>query len=382
MSEHFAQAAIEYAATFECRAFASASWPLLDDKIMRIEGIGQHILGSGEFVFILHKDDVRAEDYAIYLSMAGRSTVVYANAVYVLFHVRSTEYYRNDVKSLYLKAAEARAIRPTTSVVLAPHFCCYMGDNTLLTATDFGRKLYVDSNDISLSPHLAYEGKWEPHVTAFVRKHLRNGQTFIDIGANCGFYTVLAAHLVGPSGFVLALEPQRRLVELLHKSVAVNGFGCYTAVKRIAIGEKRDEMGLSHAGSYLGSASLISFEALETELERVVVAPLDEVVKEVEVERARIIAPDIIKIDVEGFEPLVWRGAKAVLERTAIVLLEFSPARYRQIGIDPDFFLNEISTSGFLVNRLGSDGELELVGPTRFVEILTSPDYTDLVLTR
>src|SRR6187431_1098616 len=72
-----------------------------------------------------------------------------------------------------------------------PRFCQYMGNNTLLTETYFGRKIYLDSEDLSLTPHIAYEGRWEPWVTEFFVREVGQGDVFIDIGANCGFFSIL-----------------------------------------------------------------------------------------------------------------------------------------------------------------------------------------------
>ena len=53
---------------------------------------------------------------------------------------------------------------------------------------------------------ILHGGQWEPHLTGY-RGHLKPGMTFIDVGANIGYFTVLASRLVGPEGRVIGFEP-------------------------------------------------------------------------------------------------------------------------------------------------------------------------------
>jgi FkbM family methyltransferase len=382
MLDRFATETAGHANGFPGPTFVSRSWPERVDGMAPIDRISSRLLGTGEFLFAMHKDDVCADDFAVYAAILGRATVAFANEVYVLFHVRAAEHDRNDVKSLYIRAAEARSSIPQTQPRNG-HFCTYIGNNTLLTETYFGRKIYIDSSDISVTPHIAYEGRWEQHVTEFVIQNLRPGDIFVDIGANCGFFTVLASHVVGPAGFVLAIEPQKGLADLIRKTLLINGFDAFAKVKNLAVAAERGEMKLSHAADYLGSASLISFGTQETKVDTVQVEPLDDVISRLEVEIGRTVRPRMIKIDVEGFEPSVWHGSRSVLRRSPLtVILEFSPDKYRQIGIDPADFLDEIVATGFTVHELASDGRAIRVGAKQRTEIMTKPDFTDLVLTK
>ena len=69
---------------------------------------------------------------------------------------------------------------------------------------------------------LADTGVYEPATLAVIRRLLRRGDTFIDIGANEGYFTVVASRLVGPAGRVLAVEPQSRLGPVLAQNLALN----------------------------------------------------------------------------------------------------------------------------------------------------------------
>ena len=85
-------------------------------------------------------------------------------------------------------------------------------------------KMFVDAGDNSLAPHLMLDGLWEMPVTEAVLRSVSQGMTVVDVGANYGYYTMILAELVGPGGRVFAAEPNPRMMSLLDRSVAVNGF--------------------------------------------------------------------------------------------------------------------------------------------------------------
>src|SRR5579871_4793090 len=68
----------------------------------------------------------------------------------------------------------------------------YLGDHTLLIQTVFGHVMYVDSRDLSLTPHLFRQGYWELDVTRFFLGVVKPGMRVVEVGANVGYYTLLA----------------------------------------------------------------------------------------------------------------------------------------------------------------------------------------------
>ena len=75
-----------------------------------------------------------------------------------------------------------------------------------------------------------FTGRYGPQETALLGAALRPGATFVDVGANWGYFTLLAAHRVGPAGRVVALEPDPRLFALLRANLAANGIGWAVAL--------------------------------------------------------------------------------------------------------------------------------------------------------
>ena len=154
-------------------------------------------------------------------------------------------------------------------------------------------------------------------------------KTFVDIGANLGIYTLVASRIVGPSGRVIAFEPSLQSFLTLKENVSLNGFKNVLAV-RVALSDKTGEAFLYH-GSDAGKNSLGSFPCREPKGEPVATQSLDEALHQLSVETV-----DVIKMDVEGAEELVLRGAKrTVASHRPIVLFEINPESSRRLGFSP-----------------------------------------------
>ena len=155
---------------------------------------------------------------------------------------------------------------------------------------------------------LAVEGIWEPHVTAVFRERLSSGDVCVDVGANVGYHTLLAAKLVGPDGHVYALEPSPETHAELVANIGLNGFGNVTALC-VAAGGAVGEAVLDNRAQSVIAAIRPTTDAHGV---RVPVQPLAELVPEEHVRRLRL-----VKIDVEGYELEVLRGVEPLLERGA-----------------------------------------------------------------
>jgi FkbM family methyltransferase len=150
-------------------------------------------------------------------------------------------------------------------------------------------------------------GTYEPEQTRHFRELLRPGATVVDVGAHVGYYTLLAAELVGPRGRVFAFEPNPRNCAFLRSHVAANGLANVT-VEESAVSD-RSGMARFDFGTGTGTGRLAHSGTLE-----VGTVALDEYCA------AHRIVPDAIKIDVEGAELDVLRGAEATIAARPPVL--------------------------------------------------------------
>ena len=91
----------------------------------------------------------------------------------------------------------------------------YLGNDTAITRTAYGHKLFVDTRDISLTLHLLLDGDWEHWIATVVRRTVKPGMVAVDIGSNCGFYSLLIADGVGSAGRLYAFEANPRMHDLI-----------------------------------------------------------------------------------------------------------------------------------------------------------------------
>ena len=241
----------------------------------------------------------------------------------------------------------------------------FLGQHTALCRVLGRYKMYVDTNDIGVASHLMLDGYWEMWNTEAIVGLLKPGMTALDIGAHCGYFSVLMGDLVGPEGRVLAFEPNPPIAELLRRSVAVNGHYRRTTVHEVAL------------GAAPGMASL-AVPKNEPKNAHIVAGRLRGAVQ-VPVKRADEIPgaldADFIKIDAEGAEEMIWRGLSGVLQqnRPLTILLEFTSGRYADAGA----FLDEILSSGFSLAEVDLAKGIE---PRTREQVLTSSPVDDQML--
>lgn len=95
-------------------------------------------------------------------------------------------------------------------------------DRRTIVSTKMGLRFYVDPLS-NLGEALVSRGEYEPETEQMFREVLRPGNSFLDVGANEGYFTALAASLVGHTGYVAAVEPQGKLCDIIDINVSLNG---------------------------------------------------------------------------------------------------------------------------------------------------------------
>jgi FkbM family methyltransferase len=156
---------------------------------------------------------------------------------------------------------------------------------------------------------IAAAGLWEWNVGAVIEQLLRPGDVFVDVGANAGYYTALAARIVGREGHVYALEPGAESFAKLQRNVALNGFDDHVTAIEAAAGAADGTATLyGPAAGHDATSSLRRPDAGARGTE-VPVRPLHAVVAPEHRRRLRL-----VKIDVEGHEDDVLRGLEPLLD--------------------------------------------------------------------
>jgi FkbM family methyltransferase len=190
-----------------------------------------------------------------------------------------------------------------------------------MPAASGGASFHCDLRD-EIAREVFFTGSYGPAETALLRAVLRPGATCVDVGANWGYFTLLAAHLVGPGGRVVALEPDPRVAARLRANVQANALG-HVAVRQLAASDGDGTARLSgydEDGSNWGLSSLAS--TVGPRSFDVDTRPLDDVLDDTAAGDV-----DLVKIDVEGAELHVLRGMRRGLAagRYRAVLLELHP---------------------------------------------------------
>ena len=228
-----------------------------------------------------------------------------------------------------------------------------------------GSKIYVNPQEEGMAKFLLTSGVFEQHETAFFRSLLRPGMVVTDIGANIGYYTLIASQHVQEAGRVFAFEPDPRNFELLAKSVQVNGYTNVTPINkalsdsvgtiRLFIDRRNFANNSLAVGNVPDSAGTVEVEC----------TTLDEFFAATPHQR-----PDIIKMDAQGAEGLILAGADRVLSGGPMkVLLEFWPFGLNNVGSDPVEFLRRFVGYGFGLSVIDHAGQRQEGGePSELVE--------------
>lgn len=183
--------------------------------------------------------------------------------------------------------------------------------------------------------------RYERETVKLAKSLIKEGDVVLDIGAHVGYFTVLFAKFAGPAGRVLAFEPDPDNFRLLQKNTRR-----YTNVTiyNWAISDQVGEANLYHNLTKTGSHSLVN-PVPDAAVFKVRAETLDNLMATGVFSHA-----DIIKMDIEGAEPLAWAGSRAVREKNPglKMIMEFSPANLAAAGFDPMAFFEELTTAGYV----------------------------------
>ena len=226
----------------------------------------------------------------------------------------------------------------------------------------------VEVDGLSLTGSLAGHGPYLRAVARFgghplqsrlLVEAIRPGATVVDCGANIGLQSMLAARAAGPEGLVLAIEPEPTNVAFLRENLEANGFAADVEVIGKAAADRPGTVSI-HPGGSLDQAGVVRDGLIDGAFE-VAATTLDEVLA-----GRRF---DVAKIDVEGAEALVVAGASESIARSpgATLLIECHPARLRDLGADPERFVNELAELG----------KLELLDEDRGALVPATPEAID-----
>ena len=194
-------------------------------------------------------------------------------------------------------------------------------------------------------------GAYERDTEAIFRSEVQPDDIVVDVGANEGYFTILAAQLAH-RGRVIAVEPQTRCVEALTLNLAANGIENCT-IQPVALGAAQGAGELQLMPEMnSGASNLLQSYRWTKRKQPVEIIDASELAA-----RAGVQGFDFMKVDVEGYEPEVVRGLLPMLRagRVKKLLLDYHPGSLAQRGITPEEIHEQISSRG-MQGLLNKDG--------------------------
>lgn len=242
--------------------------------------------------------------------------------------------------------------------------------------------IYLNKNDAVLNSLLLL-GLFEIPETIIFKKLLQPGMTFLDVGANVGYFSAIASSLVGPKGAIIALEPEPKNHALLRRTTLANPGPTYHLLQ-VAASAKKGTSTFHVSSSNCGDNRLADGTVISDEQEwssiTVDCDTLDNLFQE-----KNLPLPDLIKIDVQGFEADVIAGCVNILKtkQSIALMIEFWPEGLRLAGKSPLEFLRTIREQGFYMQHINLKGQLvELSDDEELIRTYQGKAYTNLFCTR
>ena len=219
----------------------------------------------------------------------------------------------------------------------------YDGPGVTQVESDAG-PIWLESADGVMLPYLKANRTWEPEEGQLLRSLVKPGDVFVDVGANVGYFVRLIATHCGPST-IHAFEPQPTSSVLL----GLNTWDLPVPVVLwpLALADERGTVVVSTAEHNVGDTRVSAPSADAATVSTAVsgVATMDELVS------GRV---DVVKIDVQGYEPEVIRGMTRIARENPRIrlVIEFWPAALRARQISPESVLAEYRAAGYTVGLL------------------------------
>jgi FkbM family methyltransferase len=193
---------------------------------------------------------------------------------------------------------------------------------------------------------------WSPcgydrHAVTIVKRYVKPGQVFVDLGANVGYYTLIAAKLVGPKGTVIAVEADPDNYAALKRNIAHNRFEQVVAVGK-GVADQRGVLQFDRSEKRNRGAHTFAGATLSTGID-VEVDTLDGILHEVGADRV-----DFMKIDIQGFEVRVLRDT-AVFRYRPVILTEVASDELALAGSSKREYLDLLRSHNYTASPISRD---------------------------
>jgi len=232
--------------------------------------------------------------------------------------------------------------------------------------------MIVHADDLSLSPHLIIHGIYDVPLTQYLLNNLGTGKVFVDIGANMGYFTIMAGLLVGGNGKVIAFEANQDHYRLLKDNVALNYLSDNTLVFHAAIYSEASKLTFYASERFKGNSSIFPHDEHYKKYYDVDTFNTYEV-DAVALNDVLIDLPfvDIVKMDIEGGEYRAFLGMNKLFEKKMIGTVVFEWNK-KMLGNDWYLLASQLSEYrdmyGYKFFLLNQDGDLQSIPLEALIE--------------
>lgn len=224
-----------------------------------------------------------------------------------------------------------------------------MGERVV--STHYGFRYKADLGDW-LGQYVYLTGVYEPPTAHVISTMLSPGDTFIDVGANSGFFTLLASSQVGPTGRVLSFEPLPSMRSRIKENLSLNGMENVT-LYGVALSNTVGEVNFYEGPQgHKGISSMRPISEASTILQ-VPTIPLDDLADKVQ-------SVKLIKIDVEGAEQLVIQGmANLIAQHHPNLIIEITDQYLKPFGHNAQGLSDSLCSLGYRMYKITPKGLIE-----------------------
>lgn len=242
-------------------------------------------------------------------------------------------------------------------------------------------KMFLNPADKIITPNIMLNGIWEWKETHWFLRNVREGDVVLDIGANVGYYTLIAARLVGIKGRIYAFEPDPVSFKILDQNVKLNGFK-NVVLEPKAVSNEKGSIKLYLAESNKGDHRIYQTKENRPFVE-IEAVTLDDYFKNY---KGRI---DFVKIDTQGAEVVILRGMEKLIRSNEDIrmAIEFWPYGFSGLGTNGKECLDILRSHDFLFFDISGSSQPRDLRQVEAPELLakytiTNERFTNLLVVK
>lgn len=222
---------------------------------------------------------------------------------------------------------------------------------------------------------LLLHGSWDQDIAKAMRESIQLGATVIDIGANIGYFSLLASQLVGPQGKVLCIEPSHKNLSRLSEHLWLNRCS-NTTVLSVAAGSNHGWADISFPTyNNAGAATLRPLHSLQSQ--RTLLVALDDVFE------SHGLSPDFMKLDVEGFELEALKGMQRTLTRCRpTIVCELTEKFLNELGQSSRELISFMESLGYRCTSISTNCSVSVGTLLSAADADLPADQLDVVFSR